>query len=307
MRLSVHARTFPGVNTNRIRFLAVAVCLGVPLIVACSDIVEPPLPADAEIFSPPPVYSTWWNMTQACSALSGSLAAVTWYKTNEVVHDTHSGDVIAGYWVSSSNRIVLTASVMLDGGIVRHEMLHALLRKGGHPRAQFLGACAGTVNCEEACADDAGPYPPPPETPIVATADSIEISLAVEPSTPARNIDEGRFSLTVLARNRTARWLAVSPAAGIDAQQTFSFDVNSANSSLADDRRAIDPSQTIFAPHETKRQVFDLVIGDYPFGGQLIPGDYVGRGGFAGWWTGNSSFVSRHRRDRIACSCVDAD
>jgi len=287
----VHGGTFSGVNANRIRFLTLAVCLGVPLIVACSDIVEPPLPADAEIFSPPPVYSTWWNMTQACSALSGSLAAVTWYKTNEVVHDTHSGDVIAGYWVSSSNRIVLTTSVMMDGGIVRHEMLHALLRRGGHPRAQFLGNCGGTVECDRACVDDAGPYPAPPATPIVATADSIEITLDVEPNTPARNIDEGRFSLTVLARNRTARWLAVSPAAGTDPQRTFSFDVNGDYGATAGDLGAIDPSQTIFAPHETKRQVFDLMIGDYPIGGQLLPGNYVARGGFAGWWIGNGSFV----------------
>ena len=93
----------------------------------------------------------------------------------------------------------------------------------------------------------------------MATADSIEITLDVEPNTPARNIDEGRFSLTVLARNRTARWLAVSPAVGTDPQRTFSFDVNGDNGATAGDLGAIDPSQTIFAPHETKRQVFDLM------------------------------------------------
>jgi hypothetical protein len=191
-------------------------CAGALLIVACSQIVEPALPTDADQFSPPPVYSTWWQMTEACSGLTGSLSAVTWYQTNEVVHDTQSGDVIAGYWLSGSNRIVLTSIVMMDGGIVRHEMLHALIQKRGHPRALFLGNCAGTVDCLEPCVADAGPYPSPPTSPIAVPGDSIEITLAVEPPTPAHNIDDGRFSLTVFARNRTARWITISPAAGAD-------------------------------------------------------------------------------------------
>ena len=230
-------------------------------------------------------------MTEACSALSGSFQAVTWYQTSQVVHDAQSGDVIAGYWLSGSNRIVLQSSVMMDGGIVRHEMLHALLRKGGHPRSQFLGNCSGTVDCEEACTAAAGAYPPPAESPIAVPADSIEITLAVAPTTPSHSIDEGRFSITVFARNKSAHWITIAPATGIDAQQTFAIDVHGANGTNGGDRRAVDPSQTIFAPHETKRQVFDFVIGDYPFERQLLPGDYVARGAFAGWWSGDNSFV----------------
>ena len=95
----------------------------------CDRLVDPKLPSDAELFTPPPVYSTWWRMTEACSGLSGSLDAVTWYKTDEVVHDVRTGEVVAGYWTAGSNSIVLTSTVMLDGGTVRHEMLHALLQK----------------------------------------------------------------------------------------------------------------------------------------------------------------------------------
>jgi len=275
----------------KIHFLPIGLCLGAPLIVACTRIVEPALPSDAQAFSPPPVYSTWWRMTEACSAITGSLASVNWYQTSQAVHDTHSGDVIAGYYVRASNRIVLTTAVMMSGGIVRHEMLHALLQKAGHPRAQFLGNCAGTVDCEDACVADAGPYPSPPVLPIAVSGDSIELTLDVEPRTPAHAIDEGRFSLTVFARNRTARWITISPTPGVDPQQTFSFSVDGVNGATKGDRLAVDPSQTIFAPHETKRQVFDLAIGDYPIGGQLIPGDYVARGVFAGWSSGDSSFV----------------
>jgi hypothetical protein len=260
-------------------------------MVACTNIVEPALPSDAEVFSPPPVYSTWWQMTEACSAITGSLASVTWYQTSQVVHDTHSGDVIAGYYLRGSNRIVLTTSVMTNGGIVRHEMLHALLQRAGHPRAQFLGNCAGTVDCEEPCAADAEPYPPPPQSPIAVPGDSIEITLDVEPHTPMHSIDEGRFTLTVFARNRTARWITISPTAGADALQTFSFNVDGVHGATRGDRRASDPSQKTFAPHETKRQVFDLMIGDYPFGNQLLPGDYLAHGAFAGWSSGDSAFV----------------
>jgi hypothetical protein len=108
----------------------VAAVLG---LAACGadGVVDPPLPSDAQLFSPPGVYSTWWNMTQACSGLNGSLAAVTWYKTDEVVHDVNTGDVVLGYWSAAGDQIVLTTSSMLDGGTVRHEMLHALLRERG--------------------------------------------------------------------------------------------------------------------------------------------------------------------------------
>jgi hypothetical protein len=273
--------------------LAIAIIAAAQLIVlACSDAVGPVLPKDAEQFSPPPVYSTWWAMTQTCSGLTGSMAAVTWYQTAEEVTDTHTGDVIAGYWVAGSNQIVLNSLVMLDGGTVRHEMLHALRQKGGHPRDQFLGKCAGVVACEDACVADAGPYPTPPQTPIHGTVDSIETTLDIEPHTPTHAIDEGRFSITVLTRNRTARWMTVTAASTVNAvNETFSLDVHGVNGANAFDKLGIDPSQTIFAPGETKRHVFDLVIGDYPFGNQLLPGDYVARGAFAGYWTPDNSFT----------------
>ncbi len=275
------------------RQIAIGMIVAAQLIVlACGDSVgPPPLPADAEQFSPPPVYSTWWQMTEACSGLTGALSSVTWYQTATQVTDTHTGDVIAGYWVPGKNQIVLNTLVMTDGGTVRHEMLHALRQKGGHPRDQFLGKCAGVVDCEDACVADAGPYPTPPQTPLLVTSDSIDLSLDIEPHTPTRNIDGGRFSITVLAHNKTARWITVNPAAGERASQTFSIDVHGANGATGRDQVGLDPSQTIFAPGETKRQVFDLVIGDYPFGNQLLPGDYVARGAFAGYWTPDNPFV----------------
>src|ERR1700693_6405905 len=116
-RYSTSNANIQGVQLDRSLFVPLWFCAGAPLIVACTNIVEPPLPADAEQFSPPAVYSTWWKMTEACSALTGSLAPVTWYQTSQVVYDTQTGDAIAGYWLPGNNRIVLTSSVMMDGGI----------------------------------------------------------------------------------------------------------------------------------------------------------------------------------------------
>lgn len=275
------------------RQLAIAIIISAQLIaLACSDATAPKLPGDAQQFSPPAVYSTWWQMTETCSGLNGSLAAITWYQTAEQVTDSRSGGVIAGYWIPSTNQIVLNSLVMMDGQTVRHEMLHALRQKSGHPRDQFLGKCAGVVDCQEPCVADAGAYPNPPQTPIHVNSDSIDIMVDIEPHTPAHAIDGGRFSITVLAHNKTARWITVTPAPGVSAgNQTFSIDVNGANGSTARDELGLDPSQTIFSPGETKRYVFDLVIGDYPFGNQLLPGDYVLRGAFAGYWSADDPFT----------------
>jgi hypothetical protein len=263
-------------------FLGVAACGG-------DGIVDPPLPSDAQQFSPPAVYSTWWSMTQACSRLTGSLQAVTWYKTDQVVHDVSSGDVVLGYWLASGNRVVLTTASVTDGGTVRHEMLHALLQAKGHPRSQFLGKCAGTVPCQEPCISDAGPYPTPPEVPIHLTGASIDLTVDVEPRNPTSAQDGGFFTITVLAHNSSTHWATVTPAlAQDDTSRTFSFDVRNAIT-LSD--VALDPSERIFAPGETKRQVYDFAIGDSPFGNQLLPGNYTVRGGFSDYWSADSTFV----------------
>jgi len=290
----------PGMDGKVLRRSAACTLLIAPIVaavfglVACGDgIVDPPLPSDAQQFSPPGVYSTWWNMTQACSGLTGSLAAVTWYKTDEVIHEPNSGDIVLGYWSSAGNQIVLTTASVTDGATVRHEMLHALLRVGGHPRNQFLGKCAGTVPCQGPCIRDAGPYPTPPEVPIHVTGASIDLTVDVEPRNPTPAQDGGFFTITVLAHNSSTHWATVTPSlAQDDTTHTFAFDVRLATSGgITASDVALDPSERIFAPGETKRQVFDFAIGDSPFGNQLLPGSYVVRGGFSDYWSADSTFV----------------
>jgi hypothetical protein len=271
-----------------------AVAAGSFALTVCDRAVDPPqlLPPDAEQFSPPAVYSTWWNMTQACSGLSGSLAGVTWYKTTQPLHDPRTEEVLGGYWISGSNQIVLLSTAMLYGPLVRHEMLHALLRGGGHPRNQFLGKCAGTVSCSDACIADAGPYPQPPEQPVQVRSDLFDITVDVEPGNPTSAHDGGHFSITVTAHNPSTHWATAAPlASDFDATRTFSFDVVGQTGGQSRNEMAMDPSQRIFAPGETKKFVFDFVIGDDAFANQLSPGNYAVRGAFSDHWSGYSSFV----------------
>jgi hypothetical protein len=281
------------------RLLIVPVVAAILGLAACDKLVglvDPMFPSDAQEFSPPAVYSTWWNMTQACSGLTGSLGAVTWFKTTQALRDSRTGEPAGGYWNSFANRIVLTKAAVLDGGSVRHEMLHSLLRKGGHPRNQFLGKCAGTVVCQGACIRDAGPYPQPSETPIHVPGDSIEISVDIEPRNPNSAQDGGFFSMTVIVRNRSAHWATVpsyysSIFPEYDSTRTFEVDVRGPAGGISDWELRFDPSQWIFAPGETKKQVFDFTIGNELIAHKLPPGNYITRGGYSDYWSGHSTFV----------------
>ena len=184
----------------------------------------------------------------------------------------------------------------LDGAIVRHEMLHALLGKAGHPRKQFLGKCLGTVVCQGACIRDAGPYSPPSETPIHMRGDSLEISVDIEPRNPTSAHDGGFFTVTVLVRNPSSHWVTIPNYysqyfADIDSTKTFEFDLRGPAGGIGGGEIGFDPSERIFAPGEIKKQVFDFAIGNDFVAHKLPPGKYIARGGYAYWTSSDSSFV----------------
>lgn len=109
------------------------------------------LPRDTLALGPLPVeYDAWWRVTEACADLQGDLTAVRWYTT--------PGDGLRvgattfdAYWFAAGNTIVVARPYVRDGPVVRHEMLHALLRRGDHPAAYFQGRCARVVRCAEDC------------------------------------------------------------------------------------------------------------------------------------------------------------
>ena len=236
-------------------------------------ITDPPLPASAVRFNPPPAYTRWWALTTQCSGVSGALAAVTWYKAPVV---RVRGEQVEGYYSRVGHRIVLSENAWLVGSAVRHEMLHALIRVGGHPRAQFLGACGGVVYCDSDCIAGGEPFAMPIGGVLPMTADSLELGIAVDPASPSATRDDGLFEVTVTARNPRAEPVIIKRSGS----RTFTHDLRGPNGGPQNSALLFDSSQVVFGPFETKRHVFDFMMNvDDPIF-RLPPGVYRITGGY---------------------------
>jgi hypothetical protein len=265
--------------------------------ISCGHLVDPPLPADATQFAPPPVYTRWWAMVEECSGLTGSLDNVQWYSAPEQLFDpNNSGEPVEGYWSAATNRIVLSSNDTIDGSTVRHEMLHALTRSGAHTRSQFLRNCGGVVPCPTKCVQEAGaPVTPDAGTPRIAPSE-LEVTSAISPQTPGFDTDDGLATFTVSARNPFPYPVVVLLSAiGGGIATTYRYDmIREAGGNVSSADFAYDIGGTYFAAGETKRDVFDFILvpistpsfGAVPGTGTggiaLPPGNYVFRGDYGG-------------------------
>lgn len=233
--------------------------------VACDRIVDPPLPTSATAFVPPPVYAKWWAMTTTCSGLSGSLEKISWYVVPGVTEFKLNKEAVSAYWTEGSNSIVVADSSVLDGSVVRHEMLHSLVRTSGHPRSAFLDHCLGVVSCTSSCVSDAGAPPSFGATGPAVPPDSIDVGVYFLPNPPASNVDGGVFTMVVSARNSADHPVSVSLLSPNGVVATpFSYEIRQAISPggrLVGSINSMDPALTRFTAGETKRQYFDFVIG----------------------------------------------
>jgi len=116
---------------------------GVLFLVACG--VAAPgaqLPEGAVRFDPPAVYRAWWNATERCSGHSRNFSSVSWYVdgTNSI---PVTGPPKVGLWYGSpfGSAIVVAGSWTGSELVVRHEMLHHLLRDEHHPAEYFVARC----------------------------------------------------------------------------------------------------------------------------------------------------------------------
>lgn len=128
-------------------------------LVACSDTLVPlPLPEGAQEFRPELVYRGWWQEMEICSARSADFDAVRWYIIPGEIPfrvPTHDYPVL-GYWDEAANRIVLLSFLPARRApYIRHEMLHAILRRVDHPAEFFERRCGPTIDGPET------PFGPP--------------------------------------------------------------------------------------------------------------------------------------------------
>lgn len=192
------------VNFRPLAALLCAFALG------CNSMTDPALPSSAERFAPPPVYARWWTLVESCSGISRPLGAVQFYRVPNTSTISDGSDSVSGYWSSASNRIVLAERVAGTGGIVRHEMLHALVRRGGHPPEYFQGRCRGVVECPAVGCQDAGrpASPAPPGAPEVPLS-SLDVRIEALPDSVPHTGPDSALTLIVRVTNPHAEpvWL----------------------------------------------------------------------------------------------------
>jgi hypothetical protein len=257
-------------------------------ITACVGLLDPKLPSGTKSLSVPPVYKLWWSMTEQCSGLTRSMAAVDWYVVPGVSHLNDQGTAVGGYWSRGSNEIVLAEGESMDGTLVRHEMLHAMLGTANHLRRAFLERCGGTVICILSCVRDAGAPPVPGARVARVTPEDMVVGVELTPNDPSTSTYDGHFMVTVTVRNpRKDSVVVVLPASGDSGPgPSFSFDVGNGDNWSWYDERAWDSEVTIFGPRETKRDVFDFAVKPHFDGARgLPPGTYYLRGAFGHQWT----------------------
>jgi hypothetical protein len=121
----------PGLVLHRARFPLVAFAA---LLAACGlD------PAGSQSWDPPAVYQDWWGKTEACSGLSGNFDRIEWMIVPGPSFPCSSGDCV-GHW-DPGHKIFLASDWTTHEMVVRHEMLHELMRRNGHPSPPFGQGC----------------------------------------------------------------------------------------------------------------------------------------------------------------------
>jgi len=246
-------------------------------ITAC-DLITAPLPPNAQPFAPPAVYARWWAMTEACSGRSGDLGAVRWYSVRGS-RFIFRGQAVAGYWNSSTNRIVLAEDIVEEGDMVRHEMLHALLRRPVHPRSQFLGSCASLVSCQGICTKDDGAWQLPRSDYVVLPPDSLNVAVSAD-LLPRESDGERWFALEVSVRNAGAYAVLVAAPGDRVTPPTFGYDLRGPLGGIGGGEIESDSSTLFFQPFETKRWLFEFRVSSDLSEHRVTPGSYLVRGDY---------------------------
>jgi len=110
---------------------------------ACAGLEPSGPPPGAVLMTPPPEYALWYAKTESCAGLQGSLEGIEWYVVPDVAtFETSIGEKV-GLWekVGRSTRITLAGDYVQHEMVVRHEMLHDLLERTGHPPEYFVNRC----------------------------------------------------------------------------------------------------------------------------------------------------------------------
>jgi len=105
------------------------------LLTGCGEL--PTVPAGAVPLDPPEHFRALWAETERCAGHERPFAAVRWYQVPdawEVVGG--DGRPVQAYYDLGADHIVLAGAYLNSDPLVKHEALHAILDRPGHP-AEF--------------------------------------------------------------------------------------------------------------------------------------------------------------------------
>lgn len=221
--------------------------------VTCRAVVDPTLPEHAVLFAPLAQYRLWWELTSQCSGVSRSFDDVHWYLVPGVSSFPTGQGHLGGAYYRARNQIVLAEHASNTGGVVRHEMLHALLRiPDAHPAAYFQRRCAGIVNCGGACAQVIDPARSDTAAIRVAPAE-LSLDLALYPAT-GRLRDSGGWYVAVasVTNQRSVPVRVALPQKGVGQYLSFAYTDDCWTVTHLSTTSSID-----LAPQETRYHAFD--------------------------------------------------
>jgi len=131
---------------RRSTVLDALIVVGLPWVTSACTALAPSavaLPAGAVQIATPVVYREWFQRTEACSGRTGDFSAVQFYVVPGVETFPTEDGAKVGEWISdgSAHRVVIAGNYQNHEMVVRHELLHTLLRQSGHPDEYFVSRC----------------------------------------------------------------------------------------------------------------------------------------------------------------------
>jgi hypothetical protein len=124
-----------GTPIMRRSLLLLAGLAGLPSLGGCS----PYEPSDARPIDPPAGFVTWWQKTEDCSGRTGDFQRVRWFVVPGDMFECPGGECV-GHW-QDPHHIYISEAWIDNELVVRHEMLHDLLGRPGHPNPPFGQGC----------------------------------------------------------------------------------------------------------------------------------------------------------------------
>lgn len=270
-------------TSRRARVHGVAPLLALALG-ACEAFTEPfVFPNGAARFQPPAQYAAWWRATEQCSGLRARPGDIVWYRVPGDFFPDADGQPVRGSWQgrgAHDDRIFLAAGGVLDGMLVRHEMLHALMARNylphRHLREYFLVRCGGVVSCGPECRSQTGSYSQPDGAAPELTGAALERSLLLGRDSIGTDTDSGWVSITVSGRNPRSHaiWVRAPPNAEVFPFTHFGLSVEPGprTSIRLEDVDARVP----VGAGETVRFVFDVPSRELAPGPHRVRGEVLG-------------------------------